>query len=106
MQIPHQRLPEDLCGGLNVIGPHKPIGSGTIRRCSFVEAGVALLEEVRHYGGRLQSLTYARDTVQCLSLLPVTCSFTEVFLGCFHFLAIANNVYHFCWLNFMSVNNE
>ena len=34
------------CGGLNKNGPHRPIGSGTIRRYGFVGVGVALLEEV------------------------------------------------------------
>ena len=36
---------------LNVIGPHNLTGSGTIRRCSFVEVGVTLLEEVCHCKG-------------------------------------------------------
>lgn len=33
------------CGSLNVIGPHKIMGSGTIKRCSFFRIGVALLGE-------------------------------------------------------------
>ena len=37
------------CGGLNMLGP----GGGTIRRYSLVGVGVALLEEVCHYVGRL-----------------------------------------------------
>ena len=37
------------CGGLNMLGP----GSGTIRRRGLVGVGVALLEEVCHFGGGL-----------------------------------------------------
>ena len=37
------------CGGLNMLGP----GSGTIRKCGLVGVGVALLEEVCHFGSRL-----------------------------------------------------
>jgi hypothetical protein len=37
------------CGGLNVLGP----GRGTIWRCGLVGVGVALLEEVCHFGGGL-----------------------------------------------------
>jgi hypothetical protein len=29
------------------------MGNVTIRRCGFVEIGMALLEEAYHYGGRL-----------------------------------------------------
>jgi hypothetical protein len=32
------------------------LGSGTIRRCGLVGVGVALLEEVCHYWGRLLDL--------------------------------------------------
>ena len=32
--------PISLCDRMNVIGPHKLIGSGTIRRCGFVGVGV------------------------------------------------------------------
>ena len=39
------------CGSLNVIDPHKLIGSGIIRRCDLIGVGVALLEEMRHCGG-------------------------------------------------------
>jgi hypothetical protein len=39
--------PLDCCGGLNTLGP----GSGSIRRCGLVGAGVALLEEVSHCSG-------------------------------------------------------
>ena len=35
-----------LCGGLNMLGP----GSATIRRCGLGGVGVALVEEVCHYG--------------------------------------------------------
>lgn len=38
-------------GGLKESGP--PEGSSTIRRCDFVRVGVALLEDVYHYGGGL-----------------------------------------------------
>lgn len=37
------------CGSLNVIGPSKPIESGTMR-CAFVGVGVVLLEEVLLWG--------------------------------------------------------
>ena len=37
------------CGNLNMLGP----GSGTIRRCDHVAAGMALLESVCHCGGGL-----------------------------------------------------
>ena len=39
------------CGSVAVAGPHVPIGSGTIRRHSFVRIGVTLLEEVCHHRG-------------------------------------------------------
>ena len=54
-----------LCGGLNVIGAHEFIGSGTIRRCSFVGVGMTLLEQVSLWG-------WAQDTKH-LSRLPVAC---------------------------------
>lgn len=41
------------CGSLNATDPHKPTGSGIIRRYGFVGASVALLEEVRHHRGEL-----------------------------------------------------
>lgn len=41
------------CDGLNVIGSHKRIGSGTVGRCSLVDEAVALLREVCHGEGRL-----------------------------------------------------
>lgn len=41
-------------GSLNVIGPHKLIGTGSIRRCDFIQVGMALLEEVCHCGGGLK----------------------------------------------------
>lgn len=44
-------LHQALWGILNVISPHKFIGSGTTRRCDFV--GMALLEEVQHCRGGL-----------------------------------------------------
>ena len=40
-------------GSLNVTGPHKLIGSGTISRCGFAGVGVTLLEQVCHCGGGL-----------------------------------------------------
>ena len=45
-----------MCGGLNVTGSHRPTGSNTIRKYSFVGVGVVLLEEVCHCGGRLGGL--------------------------------------------------
>jgi hypothetical protein len=36
------------CGDLNMLGP----GSGSTKRCGFVEVGMGLLEEVCHCGGR------------------------------------------------------
>lgn len=41
------------CDIFNAIGTHKLIESVTIRKCNFVEIGIALLEEEYHYGGRL-----------------------------------------------------
>ena len=38
------------CGGLSKDGFHKLTGNGTIRRYSLVEVGMALLEEVYHWG--------------------------------------------------------
>ena len=38
---------------LNGNGPHKLIGSDTIRRCDLIEVGMALLEDVCYYGGSL-----------------------------------------------------
>lgn len=40
-----------LHGGLNENGLHGPIGSGTTRQRGLVEVGVALLEEMCHWGG-------------------------------------------------------
>jgi hypothetical protein len=49
-----------ICGGLNRNGPYRLmclnawlIGSGAIKICGLVRAGMALLEEVCHCGGRL-----------------------------------------------------
>lgn len=60
------------CGSLNVIGPHKLIGSDTIRRCHLVGVGMALLEDVCHCRGGLLGFIYAQamssDSVHfCLS---------------------------------------
>ena len=41
------------CDIFNVIGTHKFIESGTIRKCNFVEIGIALFEEEYHYGDGL-----------------------------------------------------
>lgn len=41
------------CGHLNVTGPHKLLGSGTIMRCGYVGVCVVLLEEVCHRRGGL-----------------------------------------------------
>ena len=48
------------CGGLNRNGHHRlmvlnawPIGSGIIKRCGLVEAGVTLLDEGCQCGGEL-----------------------------------------------------
>ena len=41
------------CGSLNVIGPREFTGSGIAMRCGFIEACVALLEEVCHCRGGL-----------------------------------------------------
>ena len=38
---------------MNIIGSYNFIESGTIRRCGFDGVGVALLEEVWHFGDRL-----------------------------------------------------
>lgn len=57
------------CGSLNVIDLHKLIGIVIIKRCVFVGVGVVLYEEVYHHGGG--EVSYAQDTIQSLSLLPV-----------------------------------
>lgn len=44
------------CGGLNVIGPQNPIGCKTIRKCSFVRVGMALLEEGVTVGAGIEVL--------------------------------------------------
>lgn len=44
---------ESECGGLNVFGPHKLTGNGTIRRCGFAGIGMTLLEQVCPCGGGL-----------------------------------------------------
>ena len=41
------------CSNLTVTGLHRLIESGTIRRYGFVGVGMALLEEVCHFGGEL-----------------------------------------------------
>lgn len=47
LSIPHHTPPRHLtvgrCGGLDVIGPRKLIGSGTIRMCGFVGVGYSLV---------------------------------------------------------------
>lgn len=58
------------CSSLNVIIPHKSIGIDSIRRCGFVEVGMAFLEEVCHGGVDLKA-SYAQDTAKCISWLPV-----------------------------------
>ena len=62
-------------GSVAVVGPHMPIGSGTIRRHSFVGVGVALLEEVSHCGGGLASLLCSGCAQGRYSSLPVSCTF-------------------------------
>ena len=41
------------CGGSNKTGSYRPIGRGAIRRRGLVGVGVALLEEVCHFGDEL-----------------------------------------------------
>ena len=59
-----------VCGSLNVIGPHNLIGGGTFRKSELVGVGVVLLEVVCHLVEGFEA-SYAQDTAQCLSLLPV-----------------------------------
>ena len=71
----------DGCDGLNRYGIHRficlnawSIESGTIRRCGFVGVGVALLEEMCHWGVGFWGLIYAQATPSVYtgsSLLPV-----------------------------------
>ena len=42
------------CGGLNKNGPRRLIGSNTIRRYGLVGVGMAVLEEVCHWGRALR----------------------------------------------------
>lgn len=60
-----------VCGGLKN-GSHKSIGSGTNRRYGLVGVGVALLEEVYHWGwvGFEVSDSQARPNGSLLFLLP------------------------------------
>lgn len=52
-------------GGLNVIGPHNIIGSGTTRRHGFVGKGMALLEKFyRALTGGLE--IFMRHICRCL----------------------------------------
>ena len=49
----------DSCGNLNVICPHKPIGSSTIERCGFGVC-MTLLEKVSHSRGGFEFLCLLR----------------------------------------------
>jgi hypothetical protein len=53
-------------GGLNLLGP----GSSTIRRCDLIGVGVALLEEIRHFGVGFETLLLAawKPVFSCLPL--------------------------------------
>ena len=61
---------------LNVIGPHRHIGSGTIR-CGFCGVGVALLEELCHCGWALRSwninLCYTHLCCEIICLMIQRC---------------------------------
>jgi hypothetical protein len=63
------------CGSLNRNGPHRPIGSGTIRRCGFLGVGVDLWEEVYFYGMGFDALGAQATPVtrQCDSLPSAAC---------------------------------
>ena len=61
--ITHFLLGGTYCGSLSVIGPHKLIGSGIIRRYGFAGEGVASLEEVCHYQGGFCGLIYTEASV-------------------------------------------
>lgn len=65
-------LPLKFCGSLNVVGPQKLLGSGTIRKCGFVGEGM-VLEEVSHceWGEALRFPIL--KIPQCLSQLPAVC---------------------------------
>ena len=56
---------EPECGSLNVIGPHNLIGSGIIRRYSFVGVDMAMLEKMSLESGH--ELSCVQDMVHCLS---------------------------------------
>jgi hypothetical protein len=45
---------EEQCAVLDENGSHRAIGSGATRRCGLVRVGVALLEEVCHWGWTLR----------------------------------------------------
>lgn len=53
---------------LNIIGPQKTIGNGTIRRCGFFGINLALLEEVSHCGMDFEIL-FVPKTETCGSLI-------------------------------------
>lgn len=54
------------CSSLNVIILHKSAGIDSIRRCGFVEVGMAFSEAVCHSGVDLEA-SYAQDTAKCIS---------------------------------------
>lgn len=58
---------------LQVIGSYKAIGNGIIGRYGFVGIGVAFLEDVWYYGGRLRSFSCAQamPNVSVHFLLPL-----------------------------------
>ena len=59
------------CGGLNNSGPHRSTRSGTFKMCDLVVVGMALLQEVCHWGWALRFNKLKPSLVaQGLFLLP------------------------------------
>lgn len=59
---------------LSIAGTHELIWSGTLRRCTIVGEGMALMEEVHHCRGRLRGLIHT----QAIPNVQFTYSFLKI----------------------------
>ena len=66
------KIEGDSCGSLNVIGPHKIIGGGTIMRCGLVGEVWQTSSLPVAYGPRYRTLNYLSSTVSTCKLLYST----------------------------------
>lgn len=55
------------CGGLNGIGSHTLIRSGTITRYGICRSGRGIVAGSASFEGNGFDVSYAQDTIQCLS---------------------------------------